>query len=93
MRGTAVTRQALVGATEAEIATLTRHSLQSVRRFSTGIISRATRHSVKTRSASSKRDRNLPTDGPTVRGCSGPQIEKVQRQQMVGALGLEPRTR
>ena len=54
LRGTAVTRLALVGCTEAEIATITGHSLRDVRSILDAIICTAIRRSPKAQSASSK---------------------------------------
>ena len=61
LRATAVTRLAIAGCTEAEIATITGHSLRSVR-YSTRITLRVIRRLARAPSASSKREQNLPTD-------------------------------
>jgi len=70
LRGTAVTRLALVGCTEAEIAAISGHSLRDVRSWML-IICTAIRHSPTPPSPSWKgerREQNLPTDLPTDNG-------------------------
>jgi integrase len=66
LRGTAVKRLALAGCTEAEIATITGHSLRSVRAIlDTHYLARDPALGEKARSRSSKREQKLPTDRPT----------------------------
>ena len=62
LQGTAVTRLAMAGATEAEIATLTGHSLKDVR----SILDANYLHR-NPRSESLKREHKFPTDRPTVK--------------------------
>ena len=64
LRGTAVTRLALAGCTEAEIATITGHVVRMSARSSTRIICIAIRRSPKAPSGSSKRERILPNRLP-----------------------------
>ena len=60
LRGTAVTRLAIVGCTEAEIATITGHSLPMCARSSTPTICTAIPRSGRARSESSKGSRLSP---------------------------------
>ena len=78
LRGTAVTRLALVGATEAEIATITGHSLRSVRAIlDTHYLAR---DPALGESAIRKLERgtNFPTDRPTGRWCSDVKEKKAE---------------
>jgi integrase len=79
LRGTAVTRLAVAGCTEAEIATITGHSLRSVRAIlDTHYLSRdpALGDSAITKL---ERGTNLPTDLPTGPDCSAKNREKAKR--------------
>ena len=102
LRGTAVTRLALVGCSEAEIATLTGHSLRDVRSILDAHYLTATRPSPRvqfaswkwaTRTASlrSKLEQNLQNDRQN--GLPSPTVKggKSFRNQMAGGLGFEPR--
>ena len=97
LRGTAVTRLALAGCTEAEIATITGlSSARPYKRSSMHIICIAIPHSPKVPSVSSKGEQNLPTDLPTGPSCSSLFCCKTGESvaiPMVGAQGLEPWTR
>ena len=78
LRGTAVTRLALVGCTEAQIATITGHSCATSARSSMPIISAAIRRRPIVRSGSSKREQKLPTDRPTGPRCSDTKKRKAK---------------
>ena len=69
LRGTAVTRLALAGCTEAEIASITGPSLKMPARSSMRTISIAIPSSQERRSPSSKQERRFPTELPTGQGC------------------------
>jgi integrase len=70
LRGTAVTRLALAECTEAEMATITGHTLRDVRSILAPTTSTATPLWRRRRLRSSKRERKLPTGLPTVPECS-----------------------
>jgi hypothetical protein len=63
--GTAVTRLAIAGCTEAEITAITGHTLRDVRTILTLTIYIATRRWPKPPFGSSKREQNLPNGLPT----------------------------
>src|SRR5262249_7311740 len=98
LRGTAVTRLAIAGCTEAEIATITGHSLRSVRAIiDTHYLSRdpalaenAIRKLERERSSNENskiRQTGLQNDG----GFVGRRRKRTKRNQLAGKLGFEPR--
>ena len=88
LRGTAVTRLALVGATEAEIATITGHSLRTCTRSSTCTISRAIRRSARAPSASSKGNKTSQLSSQLV-----PDVLSGRRKKRSEINGGRTRTR
>src|SRR5438445_2766496 len=54
-------------------------------------ISTAIRQWPRAQSASSKEERNCPTDRPTGQRCSVAREGKGERNQLAGGLGFEPR--
>ena len=80
LRGTAVTRLALAGCTEAEIVTITGHSMRSVRALvDTHYLKRDPSFSVRARSASSNREQKRPTELPTGSRCSIEEERKARQ--------------
>ena len=93
LRGTAVTRLALVGAPRPRSPTSPGTRCATCTPSSICTTSPAIRRSARTRSGSSKGERNLPTDLPTGLRCSNAKERKAVARSMVGAPGLEPGTR
>ena len=92
LRGTAVTRLAMAGCTEAEIATITGHSLRDVRAILD--MHYLARDPALGESAIRKLETRTktPNDRPT--GLSESRIVPVKPlKRLVGAQGLEPWTR
>jgi integrase len=89
LRGTAVTRLAIAGCTEAEIATITGHSLRSVRAILN--IHYLARDPALGESAIRKLERR--TQSPNCSPMFWLEIDRSAGKILVGALGLEPRTR
>jgi integrase len=82
LRGTAVMRLALAGATEAEIATITGHSLRDVRSILDSNYLHAARRSAAPPSTSSKKEQIFPTELPTAPCRSGQNGEKALQNQV-----------
>ncbi|MGC1667345.1 MAG: integrase, partial [Pseudolabrys sp.] len=74
LRGTAVTRLALAECTEAEIATITGHSLRDVRSILDAHYLLAIPRSGRVQSESSKREQKRPNDLPN--GLESPSIKR-----------------
>jgi hypothetical protein len=74
-------RLALAECTEAEIATITGHSLRDVYSILEAHYLHAIQRWPRARLESSKREQNLPTDRPTGPGCSNCDWRKAERNQ------------
>jgi integrase len=78
LRGTAVTRFALAGCTEAEIVAITGHTLKDVRSILDAHYLHRTRLWPRRQSGSSNREQKLPIGLPTVLQCSRRQLREAQ---------------
>jgi Phage integrase family len=93
LRGTAVTRLALFGATVSEIANITGHRCATCTRSSTCTTWRAIRRSAITQSGSSKEEQKLPTDRPTGLGCSCARTRDPAFDLWIAGLFFKPRAK
>jgi integrase len=100
VRGTAATRLGLVGCTEAEIATITGHSLRDVRSILDAHylhrdpeLARAAIHKLEFGYAKRCMEAETGTNSSKCSGCSTGEGGKSAGISMVGAQGLEPWTR
>jgi integrase len=102
LRGTAVTRLALVGCTEAEIATITGHSLRDVRSILDAHYLHRDRALAESaigkletgyaqRLAEAKTEQFLQNDRQNDRPSPAAKGGKSERKQLAGELGFEPR--